>query len=163
MLLRRLPTRLGWPILSISAHQGLAAVVRRFLSRFLENCGLNFLDPPTLLGGGDSPTDAVAAGQFSEEFRITGECVLSEVGQREKAGSHRIEMDEVDQPEQRATTLSKDALVTALEQVSPRAVEAVEAVGEGSTRIFRGPRQEPFRKLPPPPFRPTSLCPNCPG
>ncbi len=85
--------------------------------------------------------------------------MLSEVGQREKARSHRIEMDGVDQPEQRATSHSKDALVTALEQVSPRAVEAVEAVGEGSTRIFRGPRQEPFGKLPPTPFSPNKSLP----
>jgi hypothetical protein len=57
---------------------------------------------------------------------------MSEVGQREKAGSHRIEMDVVDQSQQRASLLNKDALITALEHVSPLAVEAVKAVGEGS-------------------------------
>ena len=86
-------------------------------------------------------------GVFSEEFRITGECVMSEVGQREKAGSHRIEMNVVDQPQQRASLVNKDALVTALEHVSPLAVEAVKAVGEGSLQPRHALHKVRFRRF----------------
>ena len=72
---------------------------------------------------------------------------MSEVGQHEKSGSHRIEMDVVDQTQQRASLLDKDALVTALEHVSPLAVEAVKAVGKGSLQPRHAPHKVRFRRF----------------